>query len=147
MSCRRVLSSTPLWVWGSETVWDSRERKLTNKKYKYYKLLKSSKKVVGPVSTQALVDWWLGEWGNDFIGVYTNANIIIRAESADFFFYWWYTEVMKIMSLKVWNGKIEESRVHEIAEVTGLAKGTIHEIVSALNFHKVSAHWDREMLT
>jgi hypothetical protein len=32
--------------------------KLTNK---YYKLLESSKKVVGPVSTQAHVDWRLGE--------------------------------------------------------------------------------------
>jgi hypothetical protein len=30
--------------------------KFTNKNYKYYKLLESSKKVVGPVSTQALVD-------------------------------------------------------------------------------------------
>jgi hypothetical protein len=37
--------------------------KLTNKKYIYYKLLESSKKVVGPVSTQALVDWRLG--GNE----------------------------------------------------------------------------------
>jgi hypothetical protein len=35
--------------------------KLTNKNYKYYKLLESSKKVVGPVSTQTLVDWRLGE--------------------------------------------------------------------------------------
>jgi hypothetical protein len=35
--------------------------KLTNKNYKYYKLLESSKKVVRPVSTQALVDWRLGE--------------------------------------------------------------------------------------
>jgi hypothetical protein len=30
MSCIRVLSSTPLWVLGSGTVWDSREGKLTN---------------------------------------------------------------------------------------------------------------------
>jgi hypothetical protein len=35
--------------------------KLTNKNYKYYKLLESSKKVVVPVSTQELVDWRLGE--------------------------------------------------------------------------------------
>jgi hypothetical protein len=35
--------------------------KLTNKTYKQYKLLESSKKVVGPVMTQALVDWRLGE--------------------------------------------------------------------------------------
>jgi hypothetical protein len=94
MSCRRVLSNTPLWVWGSETVWDSRERKLTNKNYKYYKLLESSKKVVGPVSTQALVDWLLGEWGDEFIGVHIDANNVMGAESADFFFYWWYTEVL-----------------------------------------------------
>jgi hypothetical protein len=35
--------------------------KLTNKNYKYYKLLESDKQVVGPVSTQAPVDWRLGE--------------------------------------------------------------------------------------
>jgi hypothetical protein len=29
----------------------------------YYKLLESSKEVVGPVSTQELVDWRLGERG------------------------------------------------------------------------------------
>jgi hypothetical protein len=68
MTCRRVLSSTPLLVRGSETGGDSWERKLTNKNYKYYKLLESSKKVVGPVSIQALVDWRLGvrrwvHWG------------------------------------------------------------------------------------
>jgi hypothetical protein len=34
---------------------------LKNKKYKYYKLLESDKQVVGPVSTQALVGWLLGE--------------------------------------------------------------------------------------
>jgi hypothetical protein len=67
---------------------------LTNKNYKYYKLLESSKKVVGPVSTQALVDWRLAEWGDEFIGVYTDANIVMGAESADFFFYWWYTKVL-----------------------------------------------------
>jgi hypothetical protein len=68
--------------------------KLTNKNYKYYKLLESSKKVVGPVSTQAPVDWRLDEWGDKFIGVYTDVNIVMGAESADFFFYWWYTEVL-----------------------------------------------------
>jgi hypothetical protein len=94
MTCRRVFSSTPLWVWGSETVWDSKERKLTNKELQYYKLLESSKKVVGPISTQAPVDWWLGEWGDEFIGVYTDANIVMGAESADLFFYWWNTEVL-----------------------------------------------------
>jgi hypothetical protein len=34
---------------------------LANKNYNYYKLLESGKQVVGPVSTQALVDWRLGE--------------------------------------------------------------------------------------
>jgi hypothetical protein len=33
----------------------------TNKKYKYYKSLESGKQVVGPISTQALVGWRLGE--------------------------------------------------------------------------------------
>jgi hypothetical protein len=70
------------------------EIKLKPLNYKCYKLLESSKKVMGPVSTQALVDWLLGEWGNDFIGVYTDANIIVGAESADFFFYWRNTEVV-----------------------------------------------------
>jgi hypothetical protein len=55
---------------------------------------KSSKKVVGPVSTQVLVDWRLGEWGDKFIGVYTDVKIVVGAESADFFFDWWYTDVL-----------------------------------------------------
>jgi hypothetical protein len=54
-------------------------------------LLESSKKVVVPVSTQELVDWRLGEWGDEFID---DANIVMGLESADFFFYWWYTEVL-----------------------------------------------------
>jgi hypothetical protein len=40
-----------------------------------------------PLSTQEPVDWRLGEWGDMFIGVYTDANIVMGAESADFFFY------------------------------------------------------------
>jgi hypothetical protein len=47
-------------------------------------------------------------------------------------------------------GLIGEDRrveVHEIAEVTGIAKGTVHEIISDLNFHKVSACWVPKMLT
>jgi hypothetical protein len=36
-------------------------------------LLESDKKVVGPVSTQAR----LGECGNEFIEVYTDANIVM----------------------------------------------------------------------
>jgi hypothetical protein len=94
MSCRRVLSSTPLLVRGSETVWGSGERKLTHKKYKYYKLLESGKQVVGPVSTQVLMGWRLGEWGDEFTGMYTDANIIMGAELADFFFYCWYLKVL-----------------------------------------------------
>jgi DNA-binding Xre family transcriptional regulator len=38
-------------------------------------------------------------------------------------------------------------KVREIAEVTGIAKSSVHEIVSELNFHKVSAHWVLKMLT
>jgi hypothetical protein len=49
---------------------------------------------VGPVSTQAPVEWRLGEWGDEFIGVYTDANIVMGAESADFFFDCWYLEVI-----------------------------------------------------
>jgi hypothetical protein len=49
--------------------------------------LESGKQVVGPVSTQELVDWRLGECGGKFIGVYTDGNIVMGAESADFFFY------------------------------------------------------------
>jgi hypothetical protein len=67
MSCRRVLSSTDLLVRGSETVWDSGERKLTDKNYKCNNRLESGKKVIGPISAQTLVDWLLGEWGNKFI--------------------------------------------------------------------------------
>jgi hypothetical protein len=86
MACRRVLSSTPLYVEGSETLGDSRERKLTNKNYKYYNGLESGKQVVGPVSAQALVEWRLGECSDKFIGVCTEANSVMGAEAADFFF-------------------------------------------------------------
>jgi hypothetical protein len=75
-------------------MWGSGERKVINKNYKYYKLLESGKQVVGPVSTQALVDWRLGEWGDKFIGVYTDTNIVMGAESADLFFYCWYSKVL-----------------------------------------------------
>jgi hypothetical protein len=61
MACRRVLSSTPLLVRGSETGGDSGERKLTDKKYKCCKLLESGKQVMGAVSMKALVGWPLGE--------------------------------------------------------------------------------------
>jgi hypothetical protein len=68
---------------------------LTNKNYNYYKLLESGKQVVGPVSKQALVDWRLSERGDEFIGVYTDANIVMGAESADLFFYCWYSKVLE----------------------------------------------------
>jgi predicted DNA-binding protein YlxM (UPF0122 family) len=38
-------------------------------------------------------------------------------------------------------------KVREIAEVTGIAKSTVHEIISDLNVYKVSAHWASKMLT
>jgi hypothetical protein len=57
-------------------------------------LLESDKQVVGPVSTQAPLDWRLGEWGEEFIGMYTDANIVTGAESADFFFDCWYLKVI-----------------------------------------------------
>jgi hypothetical protein len=41
---------------------------------------------MGPVLTQVPLDWRLGEWGDEFIGVYTDANIVMETESADFFF-------------------------------------------------------------
>jgi hypothetical protein len=74
---------------------------LTNKKYKYYKLLESGKQVMGPALTQALVGWRLGEWGDEFIGVYTDANIVMGAESADCFFYCWYSKVL--VDEGIWN--------------------------------------------
>jgi hypothetical protein len=67
--------------------------KLTNKNYRYYNGLESGKQVVGPVSAQALVEWRLGECGDKFIGVCTEANSVMGAEAADFFFYWRYSEV------------------------------------------------------
>jgi hypothetical protein len=57
-------------------------------------LLESDKQVVGPVSTQAPLDWRLSEWGDEFIGVYTDANIVMGAESADFFLDCWYSKVI-----------------------------------------------------
>jgi hypothetical protein len=40
------------------------------------------------------VNWRLGERGNKFIGVCTEANSVKGAESADFFFYCWYLKVI-----------------------------------------------------
>jgi hypothetical protein len=61
--------------------------KLTNKKYKDYNGLESGKQVVGPISAQTLVGWRLGECGDKFIGVCTEAKSGMRAEAADLFFY------------------------------------------------------------
>jgi hypothetical protein len=47
-------------------------------------------------------------------------------------------------------GLIREARrvkVREIDEVTGIAKSTVHEITSDLNFPKLSASWVPKMLT
>jgi hypothetical protein len=38
-------------------------------------------------------------------------------------------------------------KVREIDEVTGIAKSTVHENISDLNFRKVSARWLSKMLT
>jgi hypothetical protein len=38
-------------------------------------------------------------------------------------------------------------KIHEIDEVIGTAKSTVHEIISDLDFCKVSAHWALKMLT
>jgi hypothetical protein len=40
------------------------------------------------------LDWRFGEWGDEFIGVYTDANIVMGAESADFFFDCWHLKVI-----------------------------------------------------
>jgi hypothetical protein len=40
------------------------------------------------------VDLRLGECGNKFIGVYTDADIVMGAELADFFFDCWYLKVL-----------------------------------------------------
>jgi hypothetical protein len=37
------------------------------------------------------------------------------------------------------SGEDQRAKVCEIAEVTGIAKSTVHEIISDLNFHKESA--------
>jgi DNA-binding IclR family transcriptional regulator len=47
------------------------------------------------------------------------------------------------MKIVIVEGLIREDqrvKVCEIAEVTGIAKSTVHEIISDLNFRKVSAH-------
>jgi hypothetical protein len=59
----------------------------TYKNYKDYNGLESGKQVVWPVSAHELVEWRLGECGDKFIGVCTEANSVMGAEAADFFFY------------------------------------------------------------
>jgi hypothetical protein len=59
---------------------------------------------------QAPVDWWLGEWGDKFIGVYTDANIVMGAESADFFFYCWYLKVLTDTEFETYQGASTISR-------------------------------------
>jgi hypothetical protein len=48
-----------------------------------------------------LVDWRLGEWGDKFIGVHTDANIVMGDESANFLFYCWYLKVF--MDDEIWH--------------------------------------------
>jgi hypothetical protein len=57
--------------------------KLTNKNYKYYNGLESGKQIVGPISGHALVEWRLGECGDRFTGVCTEANSVKGAEAAN----------------------------------------------------------------
>jgi hypothetical protein len=52
MACRRVLSSTPLLVRGSETY---------KQEIQLVQVARIGKKVVGPVSKLAPLDWRLGE--------------------------------------------------------------------------------------
>jgi hypothetical protein len=56
MSCRRVFSK-PCEAAGKGSLHTG----TYNKNYNYYKLLESGKQVVGPVSTQAPLDWRLGK--------------------------------------------------------------------------------------
>jgi hypothetical protein len=58
-----------------------------NKNYKYYNGLESGKQVVGPVLAQVVVEWWLGECVDKFIGVCMEANSVTGAETADFFLF------------------------------------------------------------
>jgi predicted transcriptional regulator len=44
-------------------------------------------------------------------------------------------------------GEDRRVKVCEIAEVTGIAKSTVREIISDLNSHKMSALWVPKMLT
>jgi hypothetical protein len=57
-------------------------------------LLESDKQIVGPVSTQAPLDGLFDEGGDEFIGVHADANIVMGAESADFFFDCWHLKVI-----------------------------------------------------
>jgi hypothetical protein len=70
------------------------QTKTYNKNYKYKNRLESGKQVIGPISAHTLVDWRLGEFGNKFIGVCTEANSVKGAEAANFFFYCWYLKVL-----------------------------------------------------
>jgi hypothetical protein len=57
--------------------------KLTNKNHKDYNGLESAKQDVGPISAHMLVGWWLGEFGDKFVGVCTEAKSIMGAEAAN----------------------------------------------------------------
>jgi hypothetical protein len=68
--------------------------KLTNKNYMYKNGLESGKQLVGPLSAQTLVDWRLGERGNKFVGVCTDANSVKVADTVDFVLCIWYLKVL-----------------------------------------------------
>jgi hypothetical protein len=57
-------------------------------------VLESDKQVMGPISAQVPLDWRLGERDDELIGVNTDANIVMGAELADFFFDCWYLKVI-----------------------------------------------------
>jgi hypothetical protein len=67
MTCRRVLSSTPLYVRGRKPVETAGKGNLQTKTYKQELQVKKEnrleygKQVVWPISAQTLVDWRLGE--------------------------------------------------------------------------------------
>jgi hypothetical protein len=82
MACRRVLSSTPLLVRGSETGW--RQRGIETYKQEI-QLIQVAR--IGQAGRGASIE---------FIGEYTDANIVMGAESADFFFDCWYLKVITV---------------------------------------------------
>jgi hypothetical protein len=65
---------------------------------------------VEPLSAQTLVDWRLGERGNMFNGVCTEANSVKGAEAADFFLYSWYLKSLRMTEFDMYQGALTISR-------------------------------------